>query len=118
MQAAIEQFFSAWAMTDDGERHSAIDSALADGATYSDPRSGGRFDNVDVIAEYVGHFSANAPGWAATVQAVDEVNGYAKVIVNFGGPGPDGEEMSQLGTYFAEANQDGKLIALAGFAGA
>ena len=51
------------------------------------------------------------------VNSVDEVNGYAKAIVSFGGPGPDGQNMAQLGTYFVEADEAGSLVALAGFVG-
>ena len=118
MQNAIEQFFSAWSETDSESRKSTIDGALASSATYSDPRSGSRLSGVDAISEYVGHFSANAPGWSATVDSVDEVNGYAKAIVSFGGPGPDGDRISQQGTYFVEADESGTVVALAGFVGA
>ena len=117
MHDALTTFFNAWAETDAAARLSMITEALAPGAVYSDPRSGGRFSDLDMIAEYVGHFSANAPGWSATVESADVVNDYAKAIVNFGGPGPDGEPMGQVGTYFAEANADGQIVQLVGFAG-
>ena len=115
MEAAIQQFFGAWAEADSPARLAAIAAALGDSATYSDPRSDGRISGLEAVADYIGHFSANAPGWSATVDAIDEVNGYAKVVVSFGGPGPDGEHMAQQGTYFVEADSAGKLIALAGF---
>lgn len=117
MQVEIERFFSAWSHDDAGSRTSTIRGALGASAIYSDPRSDGRLAGVEAISEYVGQFSASAPGWSAVVESVDEVNGYAKVIVSFGGPGPDGEHMSQLGTYFAEADDGGAIITLAGFVG-
>jgi len=117
MQAAIDRFFFAWSQTDPDARHEAIASALSDTAIYSDPRSDGRLSGLDVISEYVGNFTAGAAGWAAVVDSVDEINGYAKVIVSFGGPGPDGTNMTQQGTYLVEADESGALILLAGFVG-
>jgi len=117
MQAAIEQFFSAWSESDDTARHVAIAGALATEATYSDPRSGSRLHGVDAISDYVGNFSANAPGWTARVESFHEVNGYAKATVSFEGRNSDGEHMAQLGTYFGEADPSGAVIALAGFVG-
>ncbi len=117
MQTVIERFFAAWSHTDAGSRTASIRGALSATATYSDPRSDGRLVGVDAISDYVGQFAANAPGWAAVVDSVDEVNGYAKVIVSFGGPGPDGKPMTQPGTYFAEIDDEGMIVALAGFIG-
>lgn len=117
MQTVIERFFEAWSHEDASSRTAMIRLALSETATYSDPRSDGRLVGVEVISDYVGQFSANAPGWSAVVESVDEVNGYAKATVAFGGPGPDGEHMAQLGTYFAEADDNDLLIALAGFVG-
>lgn len=117
MQTVIERFFAAWSHEDAGSRTATIRGALSETATYSDPRSDGRLIGVEAISEYVGQFSANAPGWSAVVDSVDEVNGYAKAIVSFGGPGPDGEHMAQLGTYFAEVDETGAITALAGFVG-
>ena len=83
----------------------------------SDPRSGARLDTVGAIAEYVSMFSASAPGWTAKVVKSDEVNGYIRAVVAFGGTGPDGNEMVQHGTYFADTDNDGKLTLIAGFVG-
>ena len=88
MQVEIERFFAAWSHTDAGSRTATIRGALGETASYSDPRSGGRLVGVDAISEYVGQFAANAPGWTAVVNSVDEVNGYAKAIVSFGGLAP------------------------------
>ena len=117
MADALSTFFGAWSETDAAARTSAIAEALADGAIYSDPRSGERLTTLDAISDYVGNFSANAPGWTARVVNADEINGYIRAIVAFGGTGPDGSDMVQHGTYFAEAGADGKLTLLAGFVG-
>ena len=114
---ALEQFFGAWSETDTDARKSAIADAAADGFIYSDPRSGKRLDTPDAISDYIGAFSASAPGWTAKVVTADEVNGYVRAVVAFGGMGPDGSEMVQHGTYFAELDTAGKLKLLAGFVG-
>lgn len=117
MHKALTAFFGAWSEPDAAARRSAIDAAVADGAPYSDPRSGGRLTSNDAIAEYVGMFSANAPGWQAKVVSCDEVGGYFRAVVAFSGQGPDGADMVQYGTYFAETDTQEKLTFLAGFVG-
>ena len=115
--SSLDTFFEAWALSDASARTAKIDAAISDGFTYSDPRSGARLSGLHAVAEYVGMFSANAPGWSAKVDTSDEVNGYHRAIVAFGGTGPDGSEMVQHGTYFAETDDAGKLVLLAGFVG-
>ncbi len=117
MTDALDTFFSAWAETDAAKRRDLIAAAVAPTATYSDPRSGSRLSGIDAIADYVGMFSANAPGWRAEVSARDTVNGYCRAVVVFGGPGPDGQDIAQHGTYIADLNADGTIVSLAGFAG-
>ncbi|MEM9853406.1 MAG: nuclear transport factor 2 family protein [Pseudomonadota bacterium] len=117
MTSSVETFFAAWGEPDAEKRDAMLSACLADAASYSDPRSQGRLTGAD-IAAYIGQFSANAPGWAVSVETAQEVNGYQCVRVVFGGQGPDGKGMAQHGTYFTEADADGKLTLLAGFAGA
>ncbi len=117
MSDALTTFFNAWSEQDARKRADMVSSATAPDATYSDPRSGERLSGHDAISDYVGMFSANAPGWTAKVVSTDEVNGYARTVVAFGGMGPDGTEMTQHGTYFSEADDTGKLSMIAGFVG-
>ncbi|MEM1373929.1 MAG: nuclear transport factor 2 family protein [Pseudomonadota bacterium] len=114
--SAIETFFDAWALTDTGAQAQMIAGTLAPGATYSDPRSGGRLEG-EAIAAYVSAFAANAPGSSATVENTSDVNGYLRIRVAFGGAGPDGAPMVQHGTYFADLDGD-QIAMLAGFVGA
>ncbi|MGB1236204.1 MAG: hypothetical protein ACPG5U_10765, partial [Planktomarina sp.] len=114
--SAFDTFFSAWADSDAASRAATISSSYADGGTYADPRSGDRLSG-DGIADYVGMFSANAPGWGASVVKADDSNGYHRLLVVFGGKGPDGSDMVQHGTYFGELDSDGKITVLAGFVG-
>ncbi|MCF2869618.1 nuclear transport factor 2 family protein [Octadecabacter sp. G9-8] len=116
MSDALTTFFEAWSITDATERSAKIAAACSADITYSDPRSGGRLAGHDAVSDYVAMFSANAPGWTASVVSSDEVNGYARSIVAFGGMGPDGSLMVQHGTYFSDA-ADGKLTMIAGFVG-
>lgn len=117
MDDALTTFFAAWGEADAAARRGMIADAITAGFTYSDPRSGARLTGLDTVADYVGQFSANAPGWTATVETSAEVNGYLRATVAFGGKGPDGTDMVQHGTYFGEADADGKLSMLAGFVG-
>jgi len=116
MSDALATFFDAWGTADTGDRAAKIAAATTADVIYSDPRSGGRLTGQDAVAEYVGMFSANAPGWTATVVSSDDVNGYTRAIIAFGGMGPDGTEMVQHGTYFSDV-VDGKLAMIAGFVG-
>ena len=61
-------------------------------------------------------FSANAPGWSAKVLSSTTTAGVTRATVAFGGKGPDGNEMVQLGQYFVET--EGELISrMVGFVG-
>ncbi len=116
MSNAITTFFDAWGMSDAGDRRTAIASAIADDATYADPRSDGPLTGVDPIATYVSMFNENAPGWTATVVKTDETTGTFRATVAFGGKGPDGNDMVQHGQYFAEIARD-KITKMVGFVG-
>ena len=117
MSDQLERFFGAWGEADDGARMEALEGALAPAFTYSDPRSPGRVTDIAQLNDYLAAFTANAPGWTAKVLRSDGLNGYSRVLVAFGGPGPDGSEMTQHGQYFAETDEMGRIETLAGFAG-
>ena len=117
MSDALTTFFAAWSETDARKRSALIANALTADATYSDPRSGGRLTGHNAISDYVGMFSANAPGWTASVVSSDVVNGYARTIVAFGGTEPDGSDMVQHGSYFTDHDEADKITMLAGFVG-
>ena len=117
MTSALDTFFSAWSEPDAVRRAELIQEAIAETFVYSDPRSGTRLSGIEAVSHYVGAFSANAPGWTASVEGADDVNGFTRAVVAFGGEGPDGTEMIQHGTYFAEINTDNRLTLLAGFVG-
>lgn len=117
MTDSVATFFDAWSMTDADARRRAIDSAMAPAFTYSDPRSGGRLTDPGALNDYLGAFSANAPGWTATVASADTRDGYVRALVAFGGKGPDGTDMVQHGQYFAELDGDGRIATIVGFVG-
>lgn len=116
MSNPITIFFDSWKLLESTDRHSQISSAVTLDMQYNDPRSPDTVSGVDAINEYVGMFSANAPGWSATVVNTDTTAGMTRATVSFGGPGPDGEEMAQLGQYFVEIT-DGKISRMIGFVG-
>ena len=116
MADPIATFFGAWELEAANARLEAITSAVAKNIQYDDPRTPQTVKGVDALSEYVGMFSANAPGWSAKVIASDITAGMTRATVAFGGPGPDGKEMTQLGQYFVET--DGDLITrMVGFVG-
>jgi len=114
--SAVETFFSAWGMDNDADRLAAISGVYAGGGTYADPRSPSVLEGAEAIAAYVNMFSANAPGWTASVVKSDEIAGSVRATVAFGGKGPDGSEMVQHGQYFVDMDGD-KITRMVGFVG-
>ena len=116
MSDSITTFFDAWGMSDDAPRAEAIASAFAADGTYADPRSPEMLQGPDAIAGYVNMFSAGAPGWTAKVVNQSTIGKTHRATVAFGGLGPDGKEMVQLGQYFADMDGD-KITRMVGFVG-
>ncbi|MGV6839515.1 MAG: hypothetical protein ACWA40_04905 [Planktomarina sp.] len=116
--AALHRFFEAWGETNPQTQSGEIANVMADTFTYADPRSGGRITDINDLCSYVAMFAANAPGWTARVEKTDESCGYVRTVVAFGGKGPDGTDMVQHGTYFAELDSAEKITTLVGFVGA
>ena len=112
----IAIFFDAWQMTEANDRLEKITSAVTTRIQYDDPRTPETIKGIDALSEYVGMFSANAPGWTAKVVKSDTINNMIRATVAFGGMGPDGNEMIQYGQYFVE--KKGDLISrMVGFVG-
>lgn len=112
----IETFFSAWGMDDDSQRAATIAGVMATDTTYADPRAPETLTGPQAIADYVNMFSANAPGWTATVVKADETAGSVRATVAFGGKGPDGGDMVQHGQYFVDIADD-RITRMVGFVG-
>jgi len=116
MSDPISTFFDAWQLESADARLEKITSAVTPGIQYDDPRTPQTVNSIEALAEYVGMFSSNAPGWTAKVIKSDATAGMTRTTVAFGGTGPDGNEMVQLGQYFIE--MDGDLISrMVGFVG-
>ncbi|MFK7992599.1 MAG: hypothetical protein AB8B87_00575 [Granulosicoccus sp.] len=116
MPDPISSFFDAWQIDSADERHKTISSVVTSNVQYDDPRTPKTVNGVDALSEYVGMFSANAPGWTAKAVKTDTTAGISRATVSFSGMGPDGKEMVQLGQYFVET--DGNLISrMVGFVG-
>lgn len=114
--SAIETFFDSWGMPDDTARLDAISTAYAPSGTYADPRSPDVLTGPAAIASYVNMFSANAPGWTASVVKSDTIAGSHRVTVAFAGKGPDGSDMVQHGQYFVDMVKD-QITRMTGFVG-
>ena len=116
MTDPIDIFFDAWQLESQEERLEKITSAVAPGIVYVDPRTPKPITGISALSDYVGMFSANAPGWSAKVVVSDTIAGTTRATVAFSGKGPDGTEQTQLGQYFVES--DGDLISrMVGFVG-
>lgn len=116
MSDSIATFFEAWQIEDAADRTAKIASAVTENVRYDDPRTPESLSGLDALCNYVGMFSANAPGWSARVVASDATNGMIRATVAFGGKGPDGSDQIQYGQYFVE--MDGELVSrMVGFVG-
>jgi hypothetical protein len=116
MTEQIDTFFRAWQLESREERLEKITNTVAPSIVYVDPRTPKPITSISALTDYVGMFSANAPGWSAKVVASDTIAGMTRATVAFSGKGPDGTEQTQLGQYFVES--DGDLISrMVGFVG-
>jgi len=116
MPDSISTFFDAWQIEDAEARLNKIASAVTEHIEYVDPRTPQMVHGVAALSDYVGMFSANAPGWTAKVVASDSVANFVRAKVAFSGKGPDGDEKVQIGQYFIE--REGDLISrMVGFVG-
>jgi len=116
MSDTISTFFDAWALSDADARLAKITASCSADVQYADPRSQGNLSGIDAVNEYVGMFSANAPGWSAKVLSTDTTADMHRATVAFGGMGPDGKEMVQHGQYFVELDGE-KISRMTGFVG-
>lgn len=116
MTDQIDSFFDAWQLESREERLERITNAVAPSIVYADPRTPKPLTSISALCEYVGMFSANAPGWSAKVVLKDTTADVTRVTVAFSGKGSDGTKQTQLGQYFVES--DGDLIfRMVGFVG-
>jgi hypothetical protein len=116
MNDQLDTFFGAWQLESREERLEKISKSVASSIVYVDPRTPEPITSISALSEYVGMFSANAPGWSAKVVVSDTIAGVTRATVAFSGKGSDGTEQTQLGQYFVES--DGDLISrMVGFVG-
>ncbi len=116
MSDPVSNFFDAWQLESADARLEKITSAVTENIRYDDPRTPQTLIGISALSDYVGMFSANAPGWSAKVIGSDTTAGMIRATVAFGGKGPDGNDMVQHGQYFVET--EGDLISrMVGFVG-
>lgn len=116
MADSISTFFDAWQIEEANDRLAKITSVVVENIQYDDPRTPETINGIDALSDYVGMFSANAPGWSAKVVNSDTIGSMTQATVAFSGIGSDGVENVQLGQYFVE--KEGDLISrMVGFVG-
>ena len=116
MPDVIAKFFSAWEIADSAQRREIIVASVTEYVEYTDPRTPETLCGIDAVNDYVGMFSANAPGWSAWVVGCDIAAGVTRANIAFGGPGPDGSDVVQMGQYFVEVDS-GLINRIIGFVG-
>ncbi len=116
MSDCITIFFEAWEIGDADSRLAKLIASVTEAISYDDPRTPETINGISALNNYVGMFSASAPGWSAKVVKTDVVVGVTRVTVAFGGKGADGSEQIQLGQYFVEKEGD-RISRMVGFAG-
>lgn len=116
MSDSISTFFEAWQIEDASARRQKITEAVVEGIEYDDSRTAETIHGIEALSDYVGMFSANAPGWSAKVVKSDTIGGVTRSTVAFSGSGPDGAAQVQLGQYFSEM-QGGRVARFVGFVG-
>jgi hypothetical protein len=112
MTDPVELFFEAWSVQDRTKRDGMIDAALGNSIFYADPRTETPLTEPTAVKDYVGAFSASAPGWPVRVVHESRTLDFIRVAVQFG----EGENV-QHGQYIAETDTNGRIIRLVGFVG-
>ena len=113
MTDTIQQFFDAWGQTDAARRRDLIAGAMASDFIYADPRTGQDITTLDALSDYIGQFTASAPGWTASIVQSDGHGDHRRAVVAF----LDKNEPRQYGTYVARLT-DRRIASLVGFVGA
>ncbi|MEM7079788.1 MAG: nuclear transport factor 2 family protein [Pseudomonadota bacterium] len=116
MDDPITRFFAAWQVESADARSDLITAAVTADVEYADPNAPAPIHGAHALAEYVGMFSASAPGWSARVLVCDTIAETTRATVAFGGPGPDGSDQQQLGQYFVEFRGE-QISRMIGFVG-
>ncbi|MFK7889638.1 MAG: nuclear transport factor 2 family protein [Granulosicoccus sp.] len=116
MSEHVSAFFDCWQLADAEARREKVAAILSADVRYDDPRTPQTLNGIDALNDYLSMFSANAPGWSATVLHIAVTAGVIRATVEFGGSGPDGNRMVQLGQYFVEMEND-LITRFVGFAG-
>ena len=116
MADSVSNFFDARAIQSADERRQVLVTAATDDIEYDDPRTPETVTGINALNDYTGMFTANAPGWSARVIGSGVTAGIARATVAFGGPGPDGKEVTQIGQHFVEMKGD-LISRMVGFVG-
>ncbi len=111
MSDALNGFFAAWGDGDKDSRANLVRSAVGDGFHYADPHVPEPITSVDAMLDFLGQFPPGAS--ARPIDPIDSHHGHARanVVFDFGGG------KSMVGQYFADLDEDGKIVRIVGFPG-
>ncbi len=111
MSTALTRFFAAWGDGDEDSRADLVRSAVSGRFHYADPHAPEPIVSVDGMLEFLDRFPAGAG--ARVIEPVDSHHGHARANVTF----DFGDGKSMVGQYFADLDEDGKIVRIIGFPG-
>ena len=113
MSDSVRRFFNAWGDGDAEARMAVLNDVLAAGVRYADPRLEEALVGTASVIDYVGQYSAMAPGAIAQIANMDVRDGIIRATVEF--IMADGH--IQPGQFVIEVDSDERLTRIVGFKG-
>ncbi|MDD9725922.1 molecular chaperone GroEL [Roseovarius sp. SK2] len=113
MSDSVRRFFNAWGDGDAEARMAVLNDVLAAGVRYADPRLEEALVGTAAVIDYVGQYSAMAPGAIAQIANMDVRDGIIRATVEF--IMADGH--IQPGQFVIEVDSDERLTRIVGFKG-
>ena len=111
MTDAINRFFAAWGDSDRDSRAALVRSAVSDSFRYADPHAPEPITSVDGMLQFLEQFPPGAS--AKVIEPMDSHHGHVRANVTFDFEGGN----SMVGQYFADLDDDGKIVRIVGFPG-
>ncbi|MGK7654454.1 molecular chaperone GroEL [Roseovarius sp. B08] len=113
MSDSVRRFFNAWGDGDAEARMAVLNDVLATGVRYADPRLDEALVGPAAVMEYVGQYSAMAPGAIVQIASMETRDSITRATVEF--IMADGH--IQLGQFVIEMDGDQRLTRVVGFKG-
>ncbi|MFN3207867.1 MAG: molecular chaperone GroEL [Roseovarius sp.] len=113
MSDSVRRFFNAWGDSDAEARMAVLNDVLATGVRYADSRLKTPLEGSAAVVDYVGQYSAMAPGAIAQVADIECRDGVIRATVEF----IMADGFIQPGQFMIETDDAGRLLRLVGFKG-